>query len=221
MEVLDRKATTIPQQLQSYSIKQFKESTPTEKQVKRAPTLPSMDRDEEIARLRKELALLKVQKGEAAAAYKETKQLASSGAKASREKEQVEVIERRRSAEQPPKTRSPVTEVAAMEGLERRRSLGQTKSDDDSSTMVITVDQGRRRRSSAYTSTSRSSSDSIDRRREPRYHSPRTSKDLGRRDLYIVQVTEPLPRTRKSSKEVTTYKEVTVYQKEARYSAVH
>lgn len=221
MEVLDRKAHTIPQQLQSYSRKHFKESVNTDKQVEGAPTPPSMDKDEEIVRSRKGLALLRLQKAEAAAESKETKQVASGGAKVTREREKVEVIERKRSADKQPKPKSPVSEVASTEELERRRPSGQTDNGSDCLTTVITVDQGRRRRSSAQTSTPRSSTDSIERRREPRYHSPRTSTDVGRRDLCVVQVTEPQSRTRKGSKEVTRYKEVTVYKKEARYTAVH
>jgi hypothetical protein len=221
MDVLDRKAKAIPQQLQSYSIKQFKDSTTTDKQVKKTSTLPSMEKDQEIARLRKELALLKVQKGDAVVESKETKQVVFGGAKATKEKERVEVIERERSVDQQPKIKSPVAKIANMAVVERRRSASQTDNDDDSQTAVITVDQGRGRRSSAYTSSTRSSTDSVELRREPRYHSPRTSKDLGRRDFCVVQVTEPLPRTRQGSKEVTRFREVTVYRKEARYTAVH
>jgi hypothetical protein len=221
MEVVDRKTKTIPQQLQSYSIKQFKASVDTDKQVRKAPTPPSMDKDQEIARLRKKLALLKVQKGQAVAESTETKQAASGGAKVSRERGKVEVVERTSSAEKQPKPKSPVLEVVSTERLDRRLSPSQTDTDSDSLTTVITVDEGRRRRSSAQTSTSRSSTDWINRRREPRYHSPRTSTDAGRRDLYVVQVTEPQSRTRKGSKEVTRYKEVTVYHKEARCTAVH
>ena len=221
MEVLDRKAKTIPQQLQSYSMKQFKDSTNVDKQAKKASTLPSMEKDQEIAKLRKGLAFMKAQNEEAIAESKETKQVTSGGAKASRDAMMVEVVERRRSIEQQPKIKSPVTEMAAMEGLERRRSSSHGDNDDNSRTTVITVDEGRRRRSSVNASTPRASTDSIERRREPRYHSPRTSQDLGTRDFYVVQVTEPLPKTRKGSKEITRFREVTVSQKEARYTAAH
>jgi hypothetical protein len=159
--------------------------------------------------------------GDAVVESKETKQVVFGGAKATKEKERVEVIERERSVDQQPKIKSPVAKIADMAVVERRRSASQTDNDDDSQTAVITVDQGRRRRSSAYTSSTRSSTDSVELRREPRYHSPRTSKDLGRRDFCVVQVTEPLPRTRQGSKEVTRFREVTVYRKEARYTAVH
>jgi hypothetical protein len=219
MEVLDRKANAIPQQLQNYSIKQFKESTVTDKQAKQASTLPPMDKDQEIARLRKELALLKLQKGEAVA--KPANQTGSGGAKATTKVDEVDVLARRRPAEQPPKAKRADKEAVSVERSDRKSSAGQTDSDSDSRTAVITVDQGRRRRSSANTPTGRSSSDSSERHRENRYHSARKSNDLGRRDFYVVQVTEPQPRPRKGSKEVSKFKEVTVYHKEARYTAAH
>jgi hypothetical protein len=224
MDVLNRKPNAVPQQLEKYAIKQFKESTNTEKQAKKASKTPSVEKDQDIAKLRKELALLKVQKGETIVGTKETKQVGSGRAKVVRDSEKVEVIERRRSTDQQPRVKRAEREVAAVEGLDRRRSADQTDDDDDdddSSTAVIIVDQGKRRRSTANTPTGRSSMDSVELRREPRYHSPRTSKDLGRRDLYVVQVTETLPRTRKGSTEVTTFKERTVYRKEVRYAAVH
>jgi hypothetical protein len=172
-----------------------------------------MDKDREIMRLRKELALLKARKEEAVAESMATKQAASSVAKATRRRRKVEVIERRRSADKQPKLNSSMSEAASTE-----RS-SQTGTDSDSRTAVIIVDEGRRWRSSVQTPTSRSSTASVDRRREPRYHSPRTSVDMARRDLCVVQVTEPQPRTRKGPKEVTKYKEVAIYNKGA--PAVH
>jgi hypothetical protein len=219
MEVLDRKANAIPQQLQNYSIKQFKESNVPDKQAKKATTPPPMDKDQEITRLRKELALLNLQNGGPVA--REASQMASGGPKATKKVEVVEVLARRRSVEQPPKAKKAEKEAVSVERSDRKSSAGQTDSDSDSRTAVITVDQGKRRRSSANTPTGRSSSDSSERHRENRYHSARTSNDLGRRDFYVVQVTEPQPRARKGSKEVTRFKEVTVYHKGARNTAVH
>ena len=204
---LERKASATPQQLENHAPKQIKESTNLEKQAKRASKVPSEEKDQEIARLRKELALLKVGKGERVAEPKETKQ--------------GHILGRWRSADQQPKVKKAERENAVVEELTRRQSADQNELGSASSTTVITVDQGRRRRSSVHTPTGRSSTDSIERRREPRYHSPRTSRDLGKRDFHVVQVTEPLPRARKGSKEVTRFREVTVSQKETCYTAVH
>ena len=201
MEPLERKSSTMPHQLENYTIKKFKDGTAMETQAKKTS---KVDRDQEIARLRNELALLKMEKGEAVIGAKGVKQ--------------VEVSERRTSLDQKPKVRRAERGYAGGEGLDRRQSVDQSAYDDDSQTAVITVDQGKRRRSSANTPTGRSSMDSIEQRREPRYHSPRTSKDLGRRELYVVQVTEALPKPKSVSKQVTTFREVTVYQKEARHS---
>lgn len=221
MVVLDRNTTAIPQQLEHYRIKQFKYSTTAEKQPRKASKSSSTENNLEMAGLRKELALLKVEDGQTVAKAIEAKQAVPGGGNTARDSERVEVVARRRPVDQQPKIKRAERDVAGVEGLERRRSAAQSDSDNDSHTTVITVDEGRRRRSSVITSSGRSSTDSIERRREPRYYSPRRSKDLGRRDFYVVQVTEPLPRARRASKEVTKFREVTIYQKEARYTAVH
>ena len=207
MEAFPRKSSTVPQQLENYTIRQFKNGTTTEMQAKKASKAPSVERDQEIARLRNELALLKKEKGEAVAGVKEMKQ--------------VEILERKMSPDQESRVRRLEREYADGEGLSRSRSAAQSEYEGSSQTTVITVDEGKRRRSSANTPTGRSSMDSIEQRREPRYHSPRTSKDLDRRDLYLVQVTEPLPTAKKASREVRTFKKVTIFQKEARQTALN
>jgi hypothetical protein len=166
-----------------------------------------MDKDREIMRLRKELALLKIQQEEAVTGAMAAKPAASGAAKVSRGRK-VEIIERRRPAadKQTELSSSMPPAVCA-----KRSSHADTGS--DSRTAVIIVDEGRRRRSSVHTPASRSSTTSVDRRREPRYHSPRTSADMERRDFRVVQITEPQPRTRKGPREVTKYKEVAIYKK--------
>jgi len=69
---LERKANAIPQQLENMVVKQFKNQTNTEKQAKQASKLPSGEKDQEIARLRRELALVKLDKAKAAADAKQT-----------------------------------------------------------------------------------------------------------------------------------------------------
>jgi hypothetical protein len=163
-----------------------------------------MDKDREIMRLRNELALLKARQEEAVTEAMATKPAASSAAKVARGRK-VEFIERTRSADKQQKPNSSMPPAASTE----RSSHNDTCS--DSRTAVIIVDEGRRRRSSGHTPTARSSTTSLERRREPRYHSPRTSADMERRDFRVVQVTEPQLRTRKRPKEVTKYKEVAIY----------
>jgi hypothetical protein len=224
MSVLDRKTGTTPQQLEHYTVKQFKDSPIAERQAKKAIVQPSQDKDRAIARLRKELELLKMEKSKFVTETKEVKEVRKSptpGNTKDVKQEKVEVVERRRSADQQPKVKKVGREIVAVKEPERRPSVSQRGYDSDSSSTVIIVDEGRRRRSSASTVSGRSSSDSIERRREPRYYSPRTSNDLGRRDLYVVEVTEAVPKIRKGSKEVTRLKEVTIHQKGTCYTTVH
>jgi hypothetical protein len=152
---------------------------------------------------------------------KEVKKSSSLGSAKVVKEEKVEVVERRRSADQQPKVKKADRDFLAVKEPERRSSVSQREYDSDSSSTVIIVDEGRRRRSSASTVSRRSLDDSTERRREPRYYSPRTSNDLGRRDLYVVEVTEAVPKTRKGLKEVTRFKEVTIHQKGTRYTTVH
>jgi hypothetical protein len=224
MNVLDRKASTTPRQLEHYTAKRFKDSPVAERQAKKIIIQPSQDKDQEIARLRKELELLKMEKSKFVTEMKEVKEVRKSsnlgGAKAVKQ-EKVEVVERRRSADQQPKVKKAGREIVAVKEPERRPSVSQREYDSDSSSTVIIVDEGRRRRSSASTVSGRSSNDAIERRREPRYYSPRTSNDLGRQDLYVVEVTEAAPKTRKGLKGATRLKEVTIYQRRTRYTTVH
>ena len=174
--------------------------------------------------MRKELELLKMGESKFVTETKEVKEVRTSsnpGSAQAVKQEKVEVVERRGSADQQPKVKKAGREVVAVIEPERRPSVSQCEYDSDSSRTVIIVDEGRRRRSSASTVSGRSSDDAIERRREPRYYSPRTSNDLGRRDLYVVEVTEAVPKTRKGLKEVTRFKEVTIYQKGSRYTTVH
>jgi len=222
MDALDRKASTTPQRLEHYTIKQFKDSPVAERQARKTIIQPSQDK--EIVRLRKELELLKMEKTKFVTETKEVKEVRKSSNPSSAKtvkQEKVEVVERRRSADQQPKVKKAGREIVAVKEPERRPSVSQREYDSDSSKTVIIVDEGRRRRSSASTVSGRSSDDSIERRREPRYYSPRTSNDLGRRNLYVVEVTKATPKTRKGLKEVTRFKEVTIYQKGARYTTVH
>ena len=224
MDVLDRKASTTPQQLEHYTIKQFKDSPVAERQGKKTIIQSSQDKDQEIARLRKELELLEMGKSKFVTETKEVKEVRKSSNPGSAKvvkQEKVEVVERRRSADQQPKVKKVEKEIMAVKKPERKPSVSQRAYDSDSSSTVIIVDEGRRRRSSSSTVSGRSSDGSIGRRREPRYHSPRTSNDLGRRDLYVVEVTEAVPKTRKGLKEVTRFKEVTIYQKGSRCTTVH
>jgi hypothetical protein len=224
MDALGRKASTTPQQLEHYTIKQFKDSSVAERQAKKTTIQPSHDTDQEIARLRKELELLKMEKSKFVTETKEVKEVRKSsnpGSAKAVKQEKVEVVERRRSADQQPKVKKAERDIVAVKEPERRPSVSQREYGSDSSSTVIIVDEGRRRRSSASTVSGRSSDNSTERRREPRYYSPRTSNDLGRRNLYAVEVTEALPRTRKGLKEVTRFKEVTICQKGARYTTVH
>jgi hypothetical protein len=223
MDVLDRKASTTSQ-LEHYMTKQFKDSPVTERQAKKTTIQPSQDKDQEIARLRKELELVRMGKGKFVTETEEVNEVRKSSspgsAKAVKE-EKLEVVGRRRSADQQPKVKKTEREIMAIKESERRPSVSRSEYDSDSPTTVIIVDEGRRRRSSASTVSRRLADDSIERRREPRYYSPRTSQDLGRRDLYIVEVTEAAPKTRKGLKESTRFKEVTIHQKGARYTTVH
>jgi hypothetical protein len=224
MDVLDRKASTTPQRLEHYTIKQFKDNSVAERQANKTTIQPSQDEDQEIARLRKELELLKMEKSKFVTETKEVKEVRKSSnpgsAKAVKE-EKVEVVERRRSADQQPKVKKAEREIVVVKEPERRPSVSQSEYNSDSPATVIIVDEGRRRRSSASTISGRSSDDSIERRREPRYYSPRTSKDLCRRDLYVVEVTEAVPKSRKGLKEVSRFKEVTIHQSGARNTTVH
>jgi hypothetical protein len=223
MDFLDRNASSASQ-LEHYTIKQFNDSPVAERQAKKSTIQPPHGKDQEIARLRKELELLKMEKRKFVTQRKELKEVrqsSSPGSAKAVEEERVEVVERRRSANQQPKVKKAQREVVAVKEPERRPSVSQFEHDSDSTTAVIIVDEGRRRRSSASTVSGRSSDHSTERRREPRYYSPRTSQDLGRRDLYVVEVTEAVPKTRKGSKEVTRLKEVTIYQTRACCTTVH
>jgi len=224
MDALDRKASATSQQLEHCTIKQFKDSPIAERHSKKTIMQPSQNKDQEIARLRRELELLEMGKSKYVTETKEVKEVRKSSnpnsAKAVKQ-EKVEVVERRRSADQQPKVGKVGREIVAAKGPERRPSVSQRDYDSDSSSTVIIVDEGRRRRSSASALSGRSSDVSIERRREPHYYSPRTSNDLGRRDLYVVEVTEAVPKTRKGLKEVTRFKEVTIHQKGSRYTTVH
>jgi hypothetical protein len=223
MDVLDRTASTTSQ-LEQYTIKRFNDSPVEERQAKKTTIQPSHYKDQDISRLRKELELLRMEKSKFVTETKEVNKVRKSpspgSAKAVKE-EKLEVVGRGRSADQQPKVKKTEREVMAVKELERRPSVSRFEYDSDSPATVIIVDEGRRRRSSASTVSGRSSDNSIERRREPRYYSPRTSQDLGRRDLYVVEVTEAAPKTRKGLKEVTRFKEVTIHQKGARYTTVH
>jgi hypothetical protein len=223
MNVLDRKASTTSQ-LEQYTIKQFNDSPVEERQAKKITIQPSHDKDQEIASLRKELELLRMEKSKFVTETKEVnkvRELPSPGSAKAAKEEKLEVVGRRRLADQQPKVKKMEREVVAVKESERRPSVSRFEYDSDSPATVIIVDEGRRRRSSASTVSGRSSDVSTERRREPRYYSPRTSQDLGRRDLYVVEVTEAAPKTRKGPKEVTRFKEVTIHQKGARYTTVH
>lgn len=223
MDVLDRKASTTSQ-LEHYMTKQFKDSPVTERQAKKTTIQPSQDKDQEITRLRKELELLRMGKGQFVTETEEVNEVRKSSSPGSAEavkEEKLEVVGRRRSADQQPKVKKTEREIMAIKESERRPSVSRSEYDSDSPTTVIIVDEGRRRRSSASAVSRRLADDSTERRREPRYYSPRTSQDLGRRDLYVVEVTEAAPKTRKGLKESTRFKEVTIHQKGARYTTVH
>lgn len=62
---LQGKANNIPQQLENLAKKQFSSGTDSKKQAEQAPTLPSEEKDQEIAKLRKQLAKTKLDKGKA------------------------------------------------------------------------------------------------------------------------------------------------------------
>jgi hypothetical protein len=220
MNVLDRKASTTSQ-LERYTIKQFNDSPVEERQAKKTTIQPSHDKDQEITSLRKELELLRMEKSKLVTETKEVRKLPSPGSAKAVKEEKFEMVGRRRLADQQLKAKKMEREVVAVKESERRPSVSQFEYDSDSPATVIIVDEGRRRRSSASTVSGRSSDVSTERRREPRYYSPRTSQDLGRRDLYVVEVTEAAPKTRKGPKEVTRFKEVTIHQKGARYTTVH
>ena len=224
MNVLDRKASTTPQQLEHRTIKQFKDSPVAERQGKKVIIQPSQDKEQEIARLRKEPELLEMRKTKFVTETKEVKEVRKSsnpGSAKAVKQEKGEVVERRRSADQQPKVKKAGREIVAVKEPEQRPPVSQREYDSDSLSTVIIVDEGRRRRSSSSTVTGRSSDNSTERRREPRYYSPRTSNDLGRRDFYVVEVTEAVPKTRKGLKEVTRFKEVTIHQKGSCYTTVH
>ena len=59
------KANQVPQKLENLAKKQFSSATDTRKQAAQASTLPSEEKDQEIAKLRKQLAETKLEKGKA------------------------------------------------------------------------------------------------------------------------------------------------------------
>ena len=219
---LERKANAVPGMLENLAMKQFKNQTNTEKQAKQASKLPSDEKDQEIARLRKELALTKLDKGKATA---EAKQLSAgkSKGKVAADAAALDALDPRRSNKEKPNVHNVKNEVAEMEALgrrsstrerasvsktvgealgldavARRRSMDEYDDRQDSRTAIIPASQGRRRRSPTYTAGGRSSMDSVASRHDSRYNSPRQSRDFDRRELYLVEVTEPISRRRTS-----------------------
>ncbi len=217
---LERKANAIPGQLENMAMKQFKNQTNTEKQAKQASKLPSDEKDQEIARLRKELALTKMDKGKATAEAKHISAGKPKG-KVAADAGALEALDPRRSNKSKPQVHNAKNEAAEMEGLgrrsstrerssaakvdrgaieldtmARRRSMDENDDRRDSRTALIPASHGRRRRSPTYTAGGRSSMDSIESRHDSRYNSPRQSRDFDRRELYLVEVTEPISRRR-------------------------
>ena len=87
------KANAVPAQLEKLVKKQFKDSTNVEKRAKEASKLPSDEKDEEMAMLRKELAETKLQKG---LVMGEAKQLrAGKAVKPADEVDTFDVLERK------------------------------------------------------------------------------------------------------------------------------
>lgn len=70
---LQGKANNIPQQLENLAKKQFSSATDTKLQAEQASTLPSGEKDQEIAKLRKQLAETKLNKGKATGEAKAAK----------------------------------------------------------------------------------------------------------------------------------------------------
>ena len=222
---LERKANAVPQQLENLVMKQFKNQTNTGEQAKQASKLPSDEKDQEIARLRKELALAKLDKGKANAEAKLLSAAKSKGREAA-DAGALEALDPRRSSREKPQVHNARRGAAEMEALGRRSSIkesviagrvagGALSSDElarrrsmeeeggrrHSRTALIPANQGQRRRSPTYTVGGRSSMDSIESRHDSRYNSPRHSRDFDHRELYlveVVEVTEPISRRRTS-----------------------
>lgn len=70
---LQGKANNVPQQLENLAKKQFSSATDTKKQAEQASTLPSEEKDQEIAKLRKQLAEAKLNRGKATGEAKAAK----------------------------------------------------------------------------------------------------------------------------------------------------
>jgi len=110
---------------------------------------------------------------------------------------ELEALGRRRSTKEKSSAGNVTAGALALDALARRRSVDERDSGRDSRTTLIPASQGRRRRSPTYTSGARSSMDLIESRGDQRYDLIRSSRDLDRRDLYVVEVTEePLSRRR-------------------------
>ena len=212
------KANAVPGRLENFANNQFKDSTNPEKQVREASKLPFGGKGQEIAKLREELALAKLEKGKASGEAKYMR--ASKSSKAPEEgralkadgfdgkrspttpKEKwresgvtdLDPPKRKRLSKHRPRSSKAANEVAAMDSVGGRRSLDHSGRQHDSRTAIMPA---ARKPAPGLPVHGRSSVDLI---RSPR-HSPEelrpASGDLGRGDYYLVEVTEAGPRRKK------------------------
>ena len=98
---LTRKANAVPGQLENLVKKQFKDSTNTEKQAKQASTLPSSQKDKEIADLRKQLANYQLDKVNAKTEAQSDTRSVTSKSKAAKSNASSKASEERRSSHHP------------------------------------------------------------------------------------------------------------------------
>ncbi|MCJ1456929.1 hypothetical protein MMC28_007295 [Mycoblastus sanguinarius] len=141
--MLERKAEQIPEKLVNAAKKQYKDATNTENQTEEASKFPSTEKDEEVARLRKQLALTRSDKEKATAEAKqrrfasldtsnadtETKALEALGekslskgtSKATKEKQKLETTSGKRSS-----MSKPTKETQGLVAVDRRHSSGNT-----------------------------------------------------------------------------------------------
>lgn len=199
---LQGKANNVPQQLENLAKKQFSSATDSKKQAEQASTLPSEEKDQEIAKLRKQLAKTKLDKGkangEAKAAHSEKGKAISEAKSVKSEKSKLS----KRSASETKHSGSSAKGEARL-----KKGLIPLSIDADAGPKAAKdtkgSEAGRGRRSSASTATAAAEHNASSAKR--RGHSLQRGNNKGAiHGLEALGATEALPHKTKGHKAAST-----------------